>query len=134
MSAHPTTETGADEVRRIRELAQAIPRSTAHRRHPIDGQRTPERNAPCPCGSGSKFKRCCRPASAVSPYRVETGRERCQRRIALRERARESLTKLADFSARDDATGVIGAKIRHTRDHSTLAALCALMPRAGDAS
>jgi len=21
---------------------------------------TPERNAPCPCGSGSKFKRCCR--------------------------------------------------------------------------
>ncbi len=28
-------------------------------RQPAHAPRTPARNAPCPCGSGKKFKRCC---------------------------------------------------------------------------
>lgn len=28
-------------------------------REPIRREATPERNAPCPCGSGRKFKKCC---------------------------------------------------------------------------
>ena len=26
---------------------------------PIDADAKPKRNAPCPCGSGKKFKQCC---------------------------------------------------------------------------
>ncbi|NOQ21603.1 MAG: hypothetical protein GQ565_02985 [Candidatus Aegiribacteria sp.] len=29
------------------------------RARPIVGGQKPPRNAPCPCGSGAKFKRCC---------------------------------------------------------------------------
>lgn len=28
----------------------------------------PERNAPCPCGSGSKYKQCCGPLEGASPF------------------------------------------------------------------
>lgn len=28
----------------------------------------PERNAPCPCGSGQKYKQCCGPLSGTSPF------------------------------------------------------------------
>lgn len=28
----------------------------------------PERNAPCPCGSGKKYKQCCGPLAEVSPF------------------------------------------------------------------
>ncbi|WP_330970174.1 SEC-C metal-binding domain-containing protein, partial [Lysobacter sp. A3-1-A15] len=28
-------------------------------REPIRRADTPERNAPCPCGSGKKYKKCC---------------------------------------------------------------------------
>jgi uncharacterized protein len=33
-------------------------------REPIRREATPERNAPCPCGSGRKYKKCCGSASA----------------------------------------------------------------------
>jgi len=26
---------------------------------PIQAEETPDRNAPCPCGSGKKYKKCC---------------------------------------------------------------------------
>ncbi len=26
---------------------------------PIHAEATPDRNAPCPCGSGKKYKKCC---------------------------------------------------------------------------
>jgi len=26
---------------------------------PIRAERKPDRNAPCPCGSGKKYKKCC---------------------------------------------------------------------------
>ena len=28
-------------------------------REPIRREATPDRNAPCPCGSGKKYKKCC---------------------------------------------------------------------------
>ncbi|MCF8199131.1 MAG: SEC-C domain-containing protein [Sulfuritalea sp.] len=28
----------------------------------------PERNAPCPCGSGKKYKQCCAPREGISPF------------------------------------------------------------------
>ena len=28
-------------------------------RTPIKREATPDRNAPCPCGSGKKYKKCC---------------------------------------------------------------------------
>ena len=34
---------------------------------PIRQQKTPGRNASCPCGSWKKFKRCCSPRRAYDP-------------------------------------------------------------------
>lgn len=31
----------------------------------------PERNAPCPCGSGKKYKQCCAPREGISPFPSE---------------------------------------------------------------
>jgi preprotein translocase subunit SecA len=36
------------------------------------GTRSVPRNAPCPCGSGQKFKRCC--GSPISPGAASPGR------------------------------------------------------------
>jgi uncharacterized protein YecA (UPF0149 family) len=46
----------------LASMAQALPRSsgTAHRETPKISV-----NAPCPCGSGKKYKRCCSPLRAV---------------------------------------------------------------------
>ncbi len=33
------------------------------------GKKTPGRNTPCPCGSGVKFKKCCRPKLRPEPSR-----------------------------------------------------------------
>jgi uncharacterized protein len=47
--------------------AQRRAGARAARRHTMYGRSTPKvgRNDPCPCGSGRKFKHCCR--SAGSP-------------------------------------------------------------------
>jgi hypothetical protein len=51
-------ETIRDEAARLWEPGPALPaRSSA--RKPARRVPRPERNAPCPCGSGKKFKRCC---------------------------------------------------------------------------
>jgi hypothetical protein len=49
---------GAELIRRHHEARQVIVAHSASRR---DATRpaNPGRNAPCPCGSGTKFKRCC---------------------------------------------------------------------------
>jgi hypothetical protein len=65
---------GAELIRRHHEVRQAVLAHAASRR---DTTRTdnPGRNAPCPCGSGKKFKRCCalRDQTAAAPT---TGTER----------------------------------------------------------
>lgn len=33
---------------------------------PVKADEKPERNAPCPCGSGKKYKKCCGKADAAS--------------------------------------------------------------------
>jgi hypothetical protein len=64
---------GAELIRRHHEVRQAV---DAHAASGRDTTRTatPGRNAPCPCGSGKKFKRCCalRDQTAAPP----TGTER----------------------------------------------------------
>jgi len=35
---------------------------------------TPERNSPCPCGSGRKYKKCCAVVSSVKPDHIDTNR------------------------------------------------------------
>lgn len=51
-------EYGAELVRRHDEVRQAIVAHAASRRE-ATRPANPGRNAPCPCGSGRKFKRCC---------------------------------------------------------------------------
>ena len=45
------------DVPRAKPPATPAPRPTPHRKP--QGRQTTGRNAPCPCGSGKKFKNCC---------------------------------------------------------------------------
>jgi hypothetical protein len=62
------TKHGAELIRRHHEVRQAIVAHAASRRE-ATRPANPGRNAPCPCGSGKKFKRCCalRDQTAVAP-------------------------------------------------------------------
>ena len=44
----------SDEVDAEQELLDSTPPV-----EPIKADDTPERNDPCPCGSGKKYKKCC---------------------------------------------------------------------------
>jgi uncharacterized protein len=46
----------AAEVRRARGLDAPAPGRGGNI---VTARKVPERNAPCPCGSGKKFKNCC---------------------------------------------------------------------------
>ena len=43
-----------DEIKAEEELLKKTPKV-----EPIKADKTPDRNAPCPCGSGKKYKKCC---------------------------------------------------------------------------
>jgi hypothetical protein len=45
--------------RSIRQVARELPELLPAGPPPIVGGPKVERNAPCPCGSGKKYKRCC---------------------------------------------------------------------------
>jgi hypothetical protein len=49
----------------------AQPAPQMRNRDQVIGSKTP-RNAPCPCGSGSKFKKCCGPGKFRSQRRRNT--------------------------------------------------------------
>ena len=65
---------GTELIRRHEEVRRAVVDYAASRRE-MTRSANPGRNAPCPCGSGKKFKRCCalRDQTAVAP---PTGAER----------------------------------------------------------
>jgi hypothetical protein len=50
---------GTELSRRHREVRQAVLDSAFFRGRQTTRAASPGRNAPCPCGSGKKFKRCC---------------------------------------------------------------------------
>jgi uncharacterized protein YecA (UPF0149 family) len=43
-----------DEIKAEEELLKKTPKV-----EPIKADKLPDRNAPCPCGSGKKYKKCC---------------------------------------------------------------------------
>jgi hypothetical protein len=43
-----------DEIKAEEELLKKTPKT-----EPIKADKAPDRNAPCPCGSGKKYKKCC---------------------------------------------------------------------------
>ncbi len=43
-----------EEIQAEEELLKKTPKT-----EPIKADKTPDRNAPCPCGSGKKYKKCC---------------------------------------------------------------------------
>jgi len=45
---------GKDDIAEEKELLKDVPKA-----EPIEAQAKPKRNAPCPCGSGKKYKNCC---------------------------------------------------------------------------
>jgi uncharacterized protein YecA (UPF0149 family) len=45
---------GKDDVEAEKELVDKTDKV-----EPIKADAAPQRNAPCPCGSGKKFKKCC---------------------------------------------------------------------------
>jgi len=45
---------GKDDVEAEKELLKKTPKA-----EPIKADKKPDRNAPCPCGSGRKYKKCC---------------------------------------------------------------------------
>jgi len=45
---------GKDDVEAEEELLE-----NTEKVEPLKADVTPERNAPCPCGSGKKYKKCC---------------------------------------------------------------------------
>ncbi len=45
---------GKDDVEAEEELLE-----NTEKVEPLKAEATPERNAPCPCGSGKKYKKCC---------------------------------------------------------------------------
>jgi hypothetical protein len=45
---------------------------------------TPSRNAPCPCGSGKKYKRCCIDQEFNSPAAIARGHQEIERRLIPR--------------------------------------------------
>jgi uncharacterized protein YchJ len=42
-----------EEIEAEQELLKKTPKA-----EPIKADKTPDRNAPCPCGSGKKYKKC----------------------------------------------------------------------------
>src|SRR3989304_317153 len=63
----------------------------------VTPQRNPNRNDPCPCGSGCKYKRCCMPTRTGAPYRVV--RALSHGRKALEKRQREQEERRAKVGA-----------------------------------
>jgi len=69
LASDPTMPAVALEYRERLEIIASLPGMLAdlhhHRidaltpREPIKREATPDRNAPCPCGSGKKYKKCC---------------------------------------------------------------------------
>ena len=45
---------GKDDVEAEEELLE-----NTEKVEPLKAEDTPDRNAPCPCGSGKKYKKCC---------------------------------------------------------------------------
>ena len=45
---------GKDDIEAEEELLE-----NTEKVEPIQADQTPSRNAPCPCGSGKKYKKCC---------------------------------------------------------------------------
>ena len=43
-----------EEIQAEEELLKKTPKA-----EPIHAEKAPDRNAPCPCGSGKKYKKCC---------------------------------------------------------------------------
>ena len=43
-----------EEIKAEEELLKKTPKA-----EPIKAEAVPDRNAPCPCGSGKKYKKCC---------------------------------------------------------------------------
>ena len=43
-----------DEIKAEEEMIKKTPKV-----EPIKAGQKPDRNAPCPCGSGKKYKKCC---------------------------------------------------------------------------
>ena len=43
-----------DDIKAEEELLKKTPKT-----EPIKADKVPDRNAPCPCGSGRKYKKCC---------------------------------------------------------------------------
>ncbi len=43
-----------EDIEAEKELLKKTPKV-----EPIKGEEKPDRNAPCPCGSGKKYKKCC---------------------------------------------------------------------------
>lgn len=64
VSVPPGRESGrSDAIRRLAPKLRARKAGIAALvpPDPISAQTEPERNEPCPCGSGEKFKHCCSP-------------------------------------------------------------------------
>jgi hypothetical protein len=63
---HPLwTMYGAELVRRRAEVRDAVVRAAASRCTEPTPPRSPSRSAPCSCGSGKKYKRCCADRDAL---------------------------------------------------------------------
>ena len=64
-TAEPTALTYTERLEIIASLPGMLADLHHHRidaltpREPIRKEATPERNEPCPCGSGKKYKKCC---------------------------------------------------------------------------
>ena len=49
-----------DEPEDLSDLERLLnPAARVRTERTVRAERTPGRNAPCPCGSGKKYKRCC---------------------------------------------------------------------------
>lgn len=75
------------EVSLSRAIWNAAPlASNGYRARPLP---EPERNAPCPCGSGAKYKRCCaRLAHALPPITPEAAWQALSPRLSMEEAKR----------------------------------------------
>ena len=61
----------------------------------------PQRNQPCPCGSGKKFKRCCGNAAALSAaYQMEMFRQKESFRQYVEEQASQANSAPNEFAIR----------------------------------
>lgn len=86
----------------------------------------PGRNAPCPCGSGSKYKKCCLPkeeATAAAAAAARCASDEQRRLLLDAEHHRQLLEPMAwDDDGLDDLSNSVLDLLKHRRFDDALAA------------